>query len=131
MRRLAIFSLAALAACSSNGEQYSDSWDRLSREHYRQVSTPEGAAWERSFLPVHNTFWPAVHAACADKARDAGFSEFSAIAVVGADGVVRDFLVMPRDPGLACFAKQMIGRKYPPPPAAPFHELFEFRLGGE
>lgn len=131
MRKLLIASLAALAGCASNGAPYSARWHELSAEHHRQIATSEGAAWERSFLGAHNLFWRDVYNTCAGQARAAGITEFSAVAVVGQDGVIEEFLNMPKSPHLDCFAKQMVGRQYPAPPVAPFYELFNFKISAE
>ena len=80
-------------------------------------------------LPVHNAFWVQVTAACASQAKAAGVTRFEAIAVVGSNGVVTEYLLNPNSPALQCFSTRMVGRKYPSPPESPFYERFTVNLG--
>ncbi len=61
---------------------------------------------------------------CIDGGRKEGLESFRAIAVVDANGVVTKFLALPNSENLACFAKEMVGRRYPAPPTAPLYERY-------
>ena len=79
-------------------------------------------------LPVHNGFWPEVIRTCATQAEQGGIERFRAVAVIDGVGVVTEYLINPSNPHVECFAKQMIGRKYPAPPSAPFYEVYTVTL---
>ena len=82
-------------------------------------------------LPVHNVFWAKVHATCAPKARAAGIDSFKAVAVIGRDGLIQQFLIQPDAKVLDCFSGQIVGKRYPPPPEASFYEVITVKLGAE
>ena len=115
--------LGLLSGCASSGDAYSNRWEQLSAEHYRLVATVEGAAWEQAFLPVHNTFWRDVYSSCIGEAKKTGIANFRALAVIDGTGTVTELLTMPNSNHLNCFSEQMVGRKYPAPPIAPFYEV--------
>ncbi|NYF22199.1 hypothetical protein HEP73_04369 [Xanthomonas sp. GW] len=108
-----------------------DRWDGLKDESDRQTSTFRGMLWEREMLLVHNQFWAQVYQACAPEARAAGIGSFKAVATVDRQGKVTEYLVNPNVPALRCFAKQMVGRQYPEPPAAPFYEVYGVTISSE
>ena len=80
-------------------------------------------------LPVHNKFWSQIAKLCAPRAKAAGIRQFKAVATIGSSGEVTEYLINPEDPALECFSEQMVGRKYPPPPEAPFYEVYTVTLG--
>lgn len=79
-------------------------------------------------LLIHNRYWGGIYQACAAEARKAGVERFKAVAIIDSAGVVKEFLINPSDPHLECFSKEMVGRKYPEPPSAPFYEVFSVTL---
>ncbi|TZF87784.1 hypothetical protein [Cognatilysobacter lacus] len=81
-------------------------------------------------LPIHNAFWAGVVDVCGPQMRAAGIEKFQAVAVISADGTVTEYLPDSSAPPLRCFSKQMVGRKYPAPPQAPFYERYTVSLGG-
>jgi hypothetical protein len=125
----AILLLAVSAAQSS--DTYSNNWERMSAEHDRLISTPAGRDYEQRLIEVHNTFWRDVYALCIADARREAISVFRAIAVIDSEGAVTEFLPMPNSRHLSCFTKNMVGRRYPRPPAVPFYERFKIYLSQE
>lgn len=109
-------------------DDYAKAWELASAEHDRLIATAAGAAYEAELLPVHKSFWSEVYLACLDEAGKTGLEQFLAIAVIDQDGKVRDFLPMPDNPHLECFTEWMVGKKYPPPPEAPFYQRFRIGL---
>ena len=112
----------------AGADAYSERWQRLSNEHYRQIRSPEGQEYERRLVAVHNTFWASVTQRCTEGAVKAGIATFRAVAVIDATGRVSEFLPMPNSPHLKCFTNNMVGKQYPAPPVSPFYELFEISL---
>ena len=117
-----------VAACSSGRVPPADRWHQLAAEGHRMTSTFEGIAWERQMLPVHNSFWAEVIRACAPQAKQGGVESFQAVATIDESGIVKEYLINPSDPHLACFSSQMVGRKYPAPPSTPFYEVYTVNL---
>ena len=120
--------LGILSGCASSGDAYSSRWAQLSAEHRRLVATAEGSAWQQAFLPVHNAFWRDVYSSCIGKAKNSGVAYFRALAVIDGTGTVTEVLAKPNSNHFSCFSKQMVGRKYPAPPVAPFYEVFLIML---
>ena len=133
MSRAILLPVALLAvSCASHRASVApDEWQKLVAEGNRQTSTREGKMWEYRMLPVHNGFWAKVHDTCAPKARVAGIDSFKAVAVIDRDGVIQQFLIQPDAKALDCFSRQIVGKRYPPPPEAPFYEVFILKLGAE
>ena len=129
MRSTLVAALACILAAPVTGaDDYARIWRLASEEHDRLIATLEGAAYEREVERAHARFWRDIQGACIGEARKEGISEFRAIAVIDATGTVRDFLPMPESPHLDCYTEQMVGRKYPPSPTAPFYERFRIGL---
>jgi hypothetical protein len=128
MRAFVVTFFALLAGCSSGRAPAADRWHKLAAEGERLTSTFQGIAWEQRMLPVHNSFWPDVYRACAPQARQANIESFRAVAVIDDDGIVKEYLVNPNTQNLACFSKQMVGRKYPAPPSSPFYEVYTVKV---
>jgi len=120
--------VALVAGCSSTQAPAGDRWHQLAAESDRLTSSWAGMAWEQRMLPVHNTFWPEVFRTCAPQATQAGIEQFRAVAVIDAAGTVKEYLIDPGNPHLACFSKQMVGRQYPAPPSTPFYEVYTVTL---
>jgi hypothetical protein len=120
----AAFVALLATAARADGEEYKREWDRLSAAHDRLIATEAGRDYERRLTEVHNRFWQSLYAQCIDGARKEGLTSFRAIAVVDENGTVTKFLTMPNSENLACFAKGMVGRRYPAPPTTPFYERF-------
>ncbi len=106
-------------------------WKTLWDKQASLTATPSGASYERKLISVHNSFWADVYEKCSAAATKAQIYEFSAVAVIDKSGKVADFILMPNDDNLDCFTSQMVGRKYPPPPVAPFYEGFRIKLSGQ
>lgn len=123
--------LLAVSCASHRSSAAPDEWQRLEAEGNRQTSKREGKIWEYRMLPVHNQFWAQIYATCAPKAKAAGIKDFKAVAVIDKDGMVQQYLIQPDAKALGCFSRQMVGRKYPPPPEAPFYEVYTVKLGAE
>ena len=128
MRAAVITFTTLLAGCSSGSALASDRWQQLAAEGERMTSTFQGMVWEQRMLPVHNGFWPHVYRTCAPQARQASIESFRAVAVIDGSGIVKEYLVNPSSPHLACFSKQMVGRKYPAPPSSPFYEVYIIKV---
>ena len=96
----------------------------MSAAHDRLVATEAGRDYERRLIEVHNTFWRFVYERCIEGVRKESLESFRAIAVVDGNGVVTKFLTLPKSENLACFTKEMVGRRYPAPPTASFYERF-------
>lgn len=114
--------LATLLA-TAQPDDYARQWVRLANEHLLMVKTEPGKSYELELIKAHSTFWHAVSSKCKREAVNAGIDKFSAIAVLDRDGKVVEFLTLPDSPKLSCYEKQMVGRRYPAPPFAPFYEL--------
>jgi hypothetical protein len=124
--------VALLATAASAGDdEYEREWTRLSAAHDRLIATEAGRDYERRLTEVHNGFWQSLYAQCIDGARKQGLTSFRAIAVVDENGTVTKFLTLPNRENLACFAKGMVGRRYPAPPTAPFYERFSIFVVGD
>ena len=108
---------------AADGKPESTRFDALAAEHFRQIGTPAGAAWEESFAQTHSTAWNEDLKACADDALAAGLAEFDLLLVVDAEGRVVEVLRKPDREQTQCFARRIVGRQYAPPPEAPFYEL--------
>lgn len=121
--------LALMASPAVSGEAKSERWKTLWDKQAAQTATWEGASYEQRLIATHNTFWPNVYAQCAGKAKSAGIDEFSAVAVIDAEGKITEFVILSDNPALKCFSEDMVGRRYPAPPVAPFHEGFTVTLG--
>lgn len=130
MRLILVYMLLVLpSSLALAGDQsYSERWQRLSNEHYRQIGSPEGQKYEHRLVAAHNTFWASVAQRCTEGAIKGGVTSFRAVAVVNATGRVTEFLPMPDNPHLKCFTINMVGKRYPAPPVSPFYELFEISL---
>jgi hypothetical protein len=121
----ALFLIAASAAAVvADGGEYEREWARLSAAHDRLMMTDVGRDYERRMIDVHNTFWASVYSQCIAGAKKDGLASFRAIAVIDSKGVVTRFLTLPNSENLQCFTKAMVGRQYPVPPSAPFHERY-------
>jgi hypothetical protein len=133
MARVILFcaALTAVSCASHRSAITPDEWQRMEAAGNRLTSTIEGKVWEYKMLPVHNAFWAQVYATCAPQAKAAGIGSFKAVAVIDGDGVIQQYLIQPDAKALGCFSRQMVGRKYPPPPEAPFYEVYTVRLGAE
>ncbi|MBN6152751.1 hypothetical protein JR065_20690 [Xanthomonas sp. AmX2] len=127
MHAIALTFLILLAG-SSGSASATDRWHQLADEGRRLTSTFQGIAWEQRMLPIHNGFWPDVYRACAPQARQAGIDSFRAVAVIDGTGTIKEYLINPSTPHLACFSKQMVGRKYPAPPSSPFYEVYTIEV---
>ena len=121
--------LALMASPAVSGEAKSERWKTLWDKQAAQTATWEGASYEQRLIATHNTFWANVYAQCAGKAKSAGIDEFSAVAVIDAEGKITEFVILSDNPALKCFSEDMVGRRYPAPPVAPFHEGFTVTLG--
>ena len=121
--------LALLASPALAGKATSERWKMLWDKQAAQTATWEGASYEQRLIATHNTFWANVYAKCARTAKSAGMDEFSAVAVIDAEGKITEFVIFPDNPALKCFSDDMVGRRYPAPPVAPFHEGFTVTLG--
>jgi hypothetical protein len=117
-----------LVISSANAEDYAGRWVRLANEHVALVKVEPGKSYEARFVEGHNTFWREISAKCEDKAVEAGLEKFSAILVIDKAGVVKEFLTAPHTPRLSCYVEEMVGRRYPAPPSAPFYEMLIVRL---
>lgn len=111
----------------AGAEDYSQRWVRIANEYLAMVKEEPGKSYERELIAAHNTFWPEVSRKCKSRAIKAGIEKFSAVAVLEADGTIVEFLTLPESPDLNCYVKQMTGRRYPPPPSAPFYEVITVR----
>lgn len=127
----AVFVALLATAARAGGDEYEREWDRLSAAHDRLIATEAGRDYERRLTEVHNRFWQSLYAQCIDGARRQGLTSFRAIAVVDENGTVTKFLTMPDSENLTCFAKGMVGRRYPPPPTVPFYERFRIFVVGD
>ncbi|KGQ19277.1 hypothetical protein LF41_2923 [Lysobacter dokdonensis DS-58] len=128
MRALVAGIIVVIAGCSSGRMPPADRWHTLAAEGHRMTSTVEGMAWERRMLPVHNGFWADVIRTCAAEPMEAGIESFQAVAVIDGSGIVKEYLINPSAPHLACFSREMVGRQYPAPPSAPFYEVYTISL---
>lgn len=130
MRKALLMALLALLASPAvAGEAKSERWKTLWDKQAVQTATWEGASYEQRLITTHNTFWSSVYAKCARTAKSAGIDDFSAVAVIDAEGKITEFVIFPDNPALRCFSEDMVGRRYPAPPVAPFHEGFSVTLG--
>ncbi|UXI68540.1 hypothetical protein [Tahibacter amnicola] len=122
--------LSSLLAVSTAlaDESYEDRWVRIANEHLALVKVEPGKSYEYDLIKVHNTFWKDVTDKCSGSAKRGKVEAFSAVAVIGDDGVIAEFLTVPRSPHLACFEQEMVGKRYPKPPSYPFYELLEVKL---
>lgn len=129
MRALAVtFLIFAAGSSSGQAAPAADRWQQLATEGDRLTSTFQGMMWERRMLSIHNGFWADVYRTCAPQARQAGVESFKAVAVIDSEGFVKEYLLNPNSPHLACFANQMIGRQYPAPPTVPFYEVYTVKV---
>lgn len=124
---MALLALLAFPALAS--EAKSERWKTLWGKQSAQTATWQGASYEQRLIATHNRFWPSVYTKCARTAQSAGIGEFSAVAVIDAEGKIAEFVIFPDNPALKCFSEGMVGRRYPAPPVAPFHEGFTITLG--
>jgi hypothetical protein len=130
MRAMLLAGLSlSLALPAIGNDTKSVRWEHLWEKQALQTATWAGASYEQRLIASHNTFWPGVYAKCGEGARRAGVRAFRAVAVIDAKGNVSEFVVFSTDKALRCFAEEMVGKKYPAPPIAPFHEGFEITLG--
>jgi hypothetical protein len=130
MRGMLIAGLSLSFALPAVGnDTKSERWEYLWEKQALQTATWAGASYEQRLIASHNTFWPGVHAKCGEAARRAGVRTFKAVAVIDAKGNVSEFVIFSKEKALSCFAKEMVGKKYPAPPTAPFHEGFQITLG--
>lgn len=106
----------------------SERWESLWEKQAAQTASWSGASYEQRLIASHNTFWPGLYAKCAGAAKRAGIKAFKAVAVIDAKGNVSEFVVFSKDKALNCFVEEMVGKQYPAPPVAPFHEGFEITL---
>lgn len=120
--------VALLSAFAIRAETYSERWEHVSAEHDRLISTPKGQQYEQELVAVHNSFWREVFARCSASAKREGIPMFRAVAVVDSTGVVTEFLPMPNSRHFSCFTENMVGKRYPVPPTAPFYERFKIYL---
>jgi hypothetical protein len=116
-----------MLATAAHAENYAQRWTRLANEHLAMVKEEPGKSYERDLIAAHNAFWPGVSKKCKSHAIKAGIEKFAAVAVLDADGTIVEFLTLPESEELACYVKQMTGRRYPPPPSAPFYEVVTVR----
>jgi hypothetical protein len=129
MRAVLIAGLSLSFALPALGnDAQSERWEYLWEQQALQTATWAGASYERRLIVTHNTFWPAIHAKCGAPARLAGVQAFKAVAVIDANGEVSEFVVFSKDKALRCFVEEMVGKKYPAPPFAPFHEGFQMTV---
>ena len=132
MRVIFIFALlgllpASVAATDASTYRWQVLWDKQAS----LTATVSGARYERQLISVHNSFWADVYDKCSAEAIKAQIYEFRAVAVIDKNGQVTDFVLMPNDNSLHCFVKEMVGRKYPAPPVAPFYEGFTLKMSDE
>ncbi|MCH6483079.1 hypothetical protein MMG85_05820 [Pseudoxanthomonas sp. LH2527] len=121
-----IFLPFAFPASGSNDQ--SERWESLWEKQAAETATWSGASYEQRLIASHNRFWRGLYAKCAGVARRAGIEAFKAVAVIDAKGNVSEFVVFSKDKALNCFVEEMVGKQYPVPPVAPFHEGFEITL---
>lgn len=118
----------SISALAVTAEGYTKEWNRMSAEHERLIATPAGQGYERQLVDVHNTFWRSIYVQCSPSAKKEGVTSFRAIAVIDRQGAVKQFLPMPNRQNFSCFSERMVGKRYPPPPTAPFYERFTINL---
>jgi len=117
-----------MASPALANEAKGERWQTLWEKQAAQTATWEGAAYEQRLIASHNAFWPSLYAKCSAAAIEGGIDEFNAVAVIDAEGKVIEFVISSNNQELNCFSKEMVGRKYPAPPVAPFHEGFTITL---
>lgn len=117
-----------MASPALANEAKGERWQMLWEKQAKQTATWEGAAYEQRLIASHNAFWPSLYAKCSGAAMEAGVEEFNAVAVIDAEGKVIEFVIFSNNQALKCFSWEMVGRRYPAPPVAPFHEGFTITL---
>lgn len=121
----------SVSAVAVTATDYAKEWSRMSAEHERLIATPAGQNYERRLVDVHNAFWRAIYVQCSPSAKKEGVGSFRAIAVIDRQGAVTQFLPMPNSQNFSCFSEQMVGKRYPAPPSAPFYERFTINLSDD
>jgi len=95
---------------------YLAKWTALFDESERLERTEEGRGYNPLMLRAHNSFYPEVGAKCFAEAQQTNEQLFLAIAIVSKTGEIQQYLTMPPHPEYACYANNMVGHRYPPPP---------------
>jgi hypothetical protein len=121
----------SISAVAVTADDYAKEWNRMSAEHERLIAAPAGQSYERQLVDVHNKFWRGIYVQCSPSAKKEGVASFRAIAVIDRQGAVTHFLPMPNSQNFSCFSERMVGKRYPPPPSAPFYERFTINLSDD
>jgi hypothetical protein len=119
---------ASYSVLAKDTSSYIERWQRLSHVTENMLGTPEGNEYNHVLLQVHNTFFPDIAEKCIARAKNVGANSFDAIVAIDASGLVMDFLPLPDSENLHCFTDSMVGKRYPPPPSAPFYVRFTVLL---
>jgi len=115
---LCLVCVAESAETPSKQERWQKLWDTAER----MTNTLEGHAYERQWLAVQNSFWPAIAQKCMPELKKEHVGSFRAILVIDDTGRITDFLPSQDSEAIRCFKNSMMGRKYPKPPDSPFYE---------
>ena len=119
--------IASIARCG-DVDVYASRCQQLADISHEQIKTPEGHAYEQELVKAHNKFWRDVHDKCVEAAREEDIASFHSIIVINSAGEVTEFLPLPQSANFQCFVTNMVGKKYPAPPHAPFYEVLNVHL---
>lgn len=126
--------MAAALLCTTGAtaqEFYEERWIRLADTHAQAIAVEPGASYEAIWREAHESVWPSVEQKCRRVARRTGMASFQSIAILDARGDVTAFLTMPRSEHLQCFERNMVGRRYPAPPSAPYYQVVRSTISAD
>ena len=86
--------------------------------------TNEGRAYSKAMLVAHNSIYNKIYESCELSIKKAADDIFVSVAKIAADGTIEKYSTVPLKAEYKCIEKEMIGKKYPPPPSQPYYSSF-------